>query len=425
MPAPTPIPTIGFAPAPTEHAWLRDRRAAAAARFVERGMPSPDEDEWRHSRVAELDLSHFPPAEQPSPESDAERAASLPVIGAIGEFATLAVTYDGYLVRREGEISGLTITDLSQAAQSTDLDRAGPDVFAELNTAHAPSPLLIEAAAGAVIEKPVVLIHWTGQEGRSTFPRTVVRAGQASQLTVVEVWLSDDVQALVVPRTELDADRDAILRHVVLSDLGPRVWQISSSTARSGQGGSVISGTVALGGEYARFRIDADLLEEGGEAQLIAAYFGDGDQTHDFRTLQDHTGKRTTSNLVFKGAVTGTSRSVYSGLIRVNPGASATSAFLTNRNLVLSADATAYSVPNLEIVNENDLRSCGHAATSGPIDADQVFYLESRGVPTEVARRLIILGFFDDVLARFPVDGLRTIARDRVAAKLLTTAGVA
>ena len=337
----------------------------------------------------------------------------------------LAVTYDGYLVHREGVAAGLTITDLSQADASEQLERGGPDVFAELNTAHAPSPLLVEAAPGAMVDKPVVIMHWTGQDGTSTFPRTIVRAGKASQLTVVEVWLSDDVEALVIPRTELHADRDAVLRHVVLSDLGPRVWQISSTTARSGAGGSIISGTVALGGEYSRFRIDADLLEQGGDAQLIAAYFGDGHQVHDFRTLQAHTGKRTTSDLVFKGAVTGSSRSVYSGLIRVNPGASATSAFLTNRNLVLSDDATAYSVPNLEIVNENDLRSCGHAATSGPIDEDQVFYLESRGVPTEVARRLIILGFFDDVLARFPVEGLRSIARDRVAAKLLTTAGVA
>ena len=421
----TTTPATDFAPAETDRAWLRERRSEAMARFTERGIPSPEEEDWRHSRVAEIDLARFGPADHPSSESDAERAGTQPLLAAVGEFALMAVVRDGFLVHTEGVAAGLTITDLSHADGSETLERPGPDAFAELNTALAPSPLLVEAAAGAMVDKPVLIVHWAGQEGVSTYPRTIVRAGQASQLTVVEVWISDDVEALVIPRTELEAERDAVLRHVVLSDLGPRVWQISSTTARSGQGGSIISGTVALGGEYSRFRIDADLLEEGGEAQLIAAYFGDGHQVHDFRTLQAHTGKRTTSDLVFKGAVTGSSRSVYSGLIRVNPGASATSAFLTNRNLVLSDDATAYSVPNLEIVNENDLRSCGHAATSGPIDEDQVFYLESRGVPTEVARRLIILGFFDDVLARFPVEGLRGIARDRVAAKLLLTAGVA
>lgn len=421
----TTTPAIEFAPAPTDHGWLRDRRAAAMARFTERGLPTSDEEDWRHSRVGEIDLLRFAPAARPSPQTDAENAATRPVVAAVGQFALLAVVNDGFLVHTEGVAAGLTITDLSQAGESPHLGLPGPDAFAELNTAQAPSPLLVHASPGAMVDKPVLIIHWVGVDGVSTFPRTIVRADKASQLTVVEVWLSDDVEALVLPRTELEADRDAVLRHVVLSDLGPRVWQISSMTARSGKGGSIISGTAALGGEYSRFRIDADLLEEGGEAQLIAAYFGDGHQVQDFRTLQSHTGKRTSSDLVFKGAVTGSARSVYSGLIRVNPGASATSAFLTNRNLVLSDDATAYSVPNLEIVNENDLRSCGHAATSGPIDEDQVFYLESRGVPTEVARRLIILGFFDDVLARFPVEGLRAIARDRVIAKLLMTAGVA
>ena len=418
-------PSTELAPAPTDRTWLADRRAAAAARFAERGLPGADDEEWRHSRIGSLELDRFPSAAPPAADRAGEHAAALPVVAAIGTFSHLAVTYDAHLVHTEGEAAGLTVTDLSLVSDSNDLAVAGPDVFAEMNTALAPSPLLVEAAAGAVVEHPVVIVHWTSQDGTSNFPRTIIRGGQASQLTVVEVWISDDVEALVVPRTEIEADRDAIVRHVLLSDLGPRVWQIASTTARSGAGGSIVSGTVALGGDYSRFRIDAELLEEGGEAQLVAAYFGDGRQMHDFRTLQDHTGKRTSSDLVFKGAVTGSSRSVYSGLIRVNPGASATSAFLTNRNLVLSDDATAYSVPNLEIVNENDLRSCGHAATSGPIDEDQVFYLESRGVPTEVARRLIILGFFDDVLERFPVEGLRAIARERVAAKLLTTAGVA
>ena len=421
----TTTTSTALAPAPTDHAWLRDRRAAAAVRFGERGLPTPEDEDWRHSRIANLDLDRFPAAGPPEAARAADHAAALPVVAAVGAFSHLVVTYDGHLVHSGGEGKGLTVTDLSLESESQDMAAPGPDVFAEMNTALAPSPLLLEAAPGAVVEQPVVIVHWTSQDGTSNFPRTIVRGGQASQLTVVELWISEDVEALVVPRTEIEADRDAIVRHVLLSDLGPRIWQIASTTTRSGAGGSIVSGTVALGGDYSRFRIDAELLEEGGEAQLVAAYFGDGHQMQDFRTLQDHTGKRTSSDLIFKGAVTGSSRSVYSGLIRVNPGASATSAFLTNRNLVLSDHATAYSVPNLEIVNENDLRSCGHAATSGPIDEDQVFYLESRGVPTEVARRLIILGFFDDVLERFPVEGLRAIARERVAAKLLTTAGVA
>jgi len=162
---------------------------------------------------------------------------------------------------------------------------------------------------------------------------------------------------------------------------------------------------VALGGAYARLRTDASLAGQGGESTLLAAYVGDGDQVHDFRTMQEHLAPRTRSELVFKGAVGGRSHGVYSGLIKVHKGAKGTQAFQTNRNLVLSETAHADSVPNLEI-DENDL-ACSHASAVGPIDPQQRFYLEARGVPSAVADRLIVLGFLDDVLARSPIPGLR------------------
>ena len=134
------------------------------------------------------------------------------------------------------------------------------------------------------------------------------------------------------------------------------------------------------------------------------------------RQLQDHDAPRTTSDLLFKGAVEDQAQSVYSGLIRVRKGARGTNAFQTNRNLVLSDGAHADSVPNLEI-EENDVR-CSHASAVGPIDEDQRYYLESRGVPPAVADRLIVLGFFDEILDRTPVPGLRELLRGAVAAKL-------
>jgi Fe-S cluster assembly protein SufD len=173
---------------------------------------------------------------------------------------------------------------------------------------------------------------------------------------------------------------------------------------------------VALGGDYARVRADSKLTGEGGTSHLLAVYFGDGTQMHDFRTMQDHDAPKTSSDLLFKGAVEDTARSVYTGLIRVKHGAAGTKAFQTNRNLVLSDGASANSVPNLEI-EENDV-SCSHASAVGPIDKDQRYYLEARGVPTEVAERLIVLGFFDDVLDRVPVPGLRGPLRTAVEAKL-------
>jgi len=173
---------------------------------------------------------------------------------------------------------------------------------------------------------------------------------------------------------------------------------------------------VAFGGEYARVRSDSSLVGQGATSHLLAVYFGEGHQMHDFATFQSHTGKHTTSNLLFKGAVANTSHSVYRGVIGVQKGASGTNAFQTNRNLVLDEGAHADSVPTLEI-EENDV-SCSHASAVGPIDEEQRFYLESRGVPPEVADRLIVFGFLDDALERVPVRSLLPWLRATLAEKL-------
>jgi Fe-S cluster assembly protein SufD len=200
--------------------------------------------------------------------------------------------------------------------------------------------------------------------------------------------------------------------------LGGGPWQIGYQASQVGRDATLRSVAVALGGEYARVRTDSRITGQGGTSQLSALYFGTGDQMHDFRTLQDHDAPRSTSNLLFKGAVSGRSHSVYSGLIRVRKGAVGTNALQTNRNLVLGAGAHADSVPNLEI-EENEVR-CNHASAVGPIDPEQRFYLESRGIPPFVADRLIVLGFVDEVIERLPGPGLQARLRAAVADKFDT-----
>ena len=155
---------------------------------------------------------------------------------------------------------------------------------------------------------------------------------------------------------------------------------------------------------------------KGASSELLAVYFGEGEQMHDFRTMQDHVAPRTTSELLFKGAVEDHARGVYSGLIRIRRDAQKCDARQTNRNLVLSQGAHADSVPNLEI-EADDVR-CSHATAVGPIDEDERFYVESRGVPPEVAERLIVLGFFGEVLARMPATTVTGRLRDAIAGKL-------
>jgi Fe-S cluster assembly protein SufD len=163
-------------------------------------------------------------------------------------------------------------------------------------------------------------------------------------------------------------------------------------------------------------RSEAVLDGQSAESDQLAVYFGDGTQMLDFRTLQDHRAPWTRSDLLFKGAVEDEARSVYSGLVRLRKPAQKSNAFQTNRNLVLTEGAGAESIPNLEI-EANDVR-CSHASTVGPIDDDQRYYLESRGVPPEEAERLIVLGFFDDVFDRLPVSALTRGLRRSVIDKL-------
>ena len=220
----------------------------------------------------------------------------------------------------------------------------------------------------------------------------------------------------MVSAVELIVGDAARVGYLSVQEHGSKTWSLATQQARVGTDGSLRSAAIALGGDYARLRSESVLAGRGAESNLLAVYFGDGDQMLDFRTLQDHAASHTQSNLLFKGAVEDRARSVYSGLIRIREDAARAEAYQTNRNLVLTEGAAAESIPNLEILN-NDVK-CSHASTVGSIDEDQLYYLESRGVPPEEAERLIVLGFFDEVIDQLPVPAVAAELRLQVAAKL-------
>ncbi|MDQ1395971.1 MAG: Fe-S cluster assembly protein SufD [Acidimicrobiaceae bacterium] len=399
-------------------AWLRAVRSSALDRFQAlAALPTEAEEIWRYTRISELDLDAYGPV--PAAPSDPALPPELDdLLAAIGPRAALAATRNGQLVTTEGEGRFTVGTMTGSAAEDEVLGTIAhdPDAFAVLNMAFAADPLLVQVPAGVAVHDPIVIVHWIDTDGVGVFPRTVVRVGEAAEVTVVEIVASRDVAAFVAPVTELQVSRTANLRYVTIQDLGPRVWQVAYQGSEVAQEATLLSSTVAIGGDYARQRTDSRLVGPGSTGNLVAVYFGDGGQMHDFRTLQDHRAPKSTSDLLFKGAVAGNAHAVYSGLIRVEKGARGTNAFQTNRNLVLADGARADSVPNLEI-EENEVR-CSHASAVGPIDLEQRYYLESRGIPTEVASRLIVVGFLAEVLERLPVVGLRQHLRDALAFKL-------
>ena len=194
-------------------------------------------------------------------------------------------------------------------------------------------------------------------------------------------------------------------------------WSIARlSAARWQERSSLRTFTVGLGGAYDRVRADVTADGKDARSEILSTYLGDGTQVHDIRTLQDHAAPRTTSELLCQGAVAERSRSVYSGLIRVHRGAVRSDARQTNHNLVLDEGAHADSVPNLDIL-ENDVK-CSHASTVGPVDEDQRYYIESRGVAPEVAEGLIVRGFFDAIIERGPVPEAASLLEREVHARL-------
>ena len=402
--------------------WLQGRRAAAHERFRAAELPSPEAEVWRYSRIGELDLDRYEPA--PADQERPEVPALDEVVAAAGEVAALVVVRNGRIVHvqvsEEARRAGLTVGRLcdldADGAMLGDVAGAAPDALAELHDALASDPVLVQVRPGGVVALPVLVVHWTDADGSVSAPHLVVRAGEDSEVTVYDHQASADVDALVLPLVELDVGQAARLRYQNAQTLGPRVWQLGRQASRVGRDAHLVTAMVALGGDYARLSVDSTMDGKGGSGDMLAVYFGEGSQLLDFRTTQDHVAPATTSNLLFKGAVQDTSRAVYTGLIHIGKEAAGVNAFQTNRNVKLSSGAWAESVPNLEIEN-NDVR-CSHASAVGPVDEDQRFYLESRGVPPQAAERLVVLGFFEEVLERLPVPGAAALLRAEIAAKL-------
>ncbi|HUR23645.1 MAG TPA: Fe-S cluster assembly protein SufD, partial [Acidimicrobiales bacterium] len=399
--------------------WLRARRLAAAERFAAGSLPDASEEIWRYSRISELDLDAYRPA--PRAPDGAGEVGNIPE--GTGEHAAMVVVHNGRVVRIELDpamaAKGLVVADVATLEDGEELlgRTAVADAFTELNSAFLPGATVVRIPRGLAVERPIVIVHHLDGDGIASFARTIVQAGDNSDATVIEHQSSSDVTAFSDPVVDLDVGDAARLRYLNVQDLGSRVFQVGYQASRVGRDATLQSSVVALGGDYARVRTDSRIDGKGGTSYLTAVYFADGARMHDFRTIQDHIAPKTTSDLLFKGAVSDNARSVYSGLIRVGKEARGTNAFQTNRNLVLSEGAGAESVPNLEI-ETNDV-VCSHASAVGPIDDEQRYYLESRGIPPEVAERLIVLGFFGEVLDRLPasdaIAGLRATLVRRLA----------
>jgi Fe-S cluster assembly protein SufD len=421
--------------------WLARRRADAWDRFAAGSLPQEAEEVWRYSGIDRFDLDAFGPVAPLGTVGGPDLEVGRTLAGPFGPRSALVVTYNGAVVGvetapavPEDQLSVASV--LSHGDAPTGLGDLAPahDAFGDLHDAFLADVVHIAVAKKVVLRHPVVVVHLVDRIAAagpaSAFPRSLVHVGQSAEAGVIELIVSvgaPDVTGaahsdravppvLVIPVTELEVEDDAHLAYANLQVLDQACTDLAVQASRVGRNASLRSFTVSLGGGYARVRTDSDLVGQGGHTSLLAAYLGTDTQVHDFRTLQDHHAPRTESELLFKGAVADEARSVYSGLIHIRNGAHGARAFQTNHNLVLSEGAHADSVPNLDI-EENDVR-CSHASTVGPIDEDQRYYLESRGISPAVAERLIVLGFFSDLANRAPFPGVGPWVEDAVSQRL-------
>lgn len=368
---------------------LGARSAAARLSLPTVALPTEAEEVWRYSRVGEISFADFAASPGPDDRSDVRFVAQKGLVVLRGEAV-------------DSEAVGSLLPDST-------------DAFALASIAYLGDVTSIEVASGVSVVEPIHLDRRVVSSGIVIGTRLVISVGAQAECTVIERLSSGDVASLVLPMTEIRLAQGARLRYITVQELGASARQIAMTVCETAADATLSTMAVALGGSYARLRNDARIIGRGAHNELLAVYFGEGHQMHDFRTTQDHIAPRSTSELVFKGAVKDSSRSVYSGLIRIGEDARGTVANQTNRNLLLSPDAGAESVPNLEIEN-NDVK-CSHASAVGPIDEDHRYYLESRGVPSDVAERLIVLGFFAELLERIPDVALRAELSASVTAK--------
>jgi Fe-S cluster assembly protein SufD len=414
---------------PGSAAHLR-RRSLEAFRALP--VPSQETEEWRYTDLSSLDFERFAPfapGRKGTTLDDVDEGV-LAAVGDVGERSGLLIQHnsetatvhlDPELERRGVLFEGLdeALRERPEAVQAR-LHRLVPSDRTKLTALHGAfrtGGSFVFVPRGTEVELPLQSVTYLDADGTALFPHTVIVVEEGASLTCIDRLVSPGVEAALSDAVvEIYAGPGSHVRYVSLQDWGPGVTHLSVQRADVGRDAEVRSLAVAFGADLSRTEIESVLTGPGGHSEMLGVYFTDGSQHFDHRSLQDHLAPHCTSDLLYKGALKDASRVVYSGLIHIAPGAVRSDAFQTNRNVVLSDQAKADSIPNLEIEN-NDVR-CSHAASVGPVSDDELFYLQTRGIPREEAERLIVTGFFQEVLDRVPLEELRGTLERAIEAEL-------
>jgi Fe-S cluster assembly protein SufD len=415
-----------------EPQWMTDWRLAAWDVYESLPMPQRTDEEWRRTDLRALKLDRFAPF-----AGVGETVTSL--AGVLPDGTVPNSAQAGIVVQRdaatifaetnpEAVTDGVIFSDLATAVeQHPDLVReylmtkAVPVDFGKFEALHAAfwqGGAFLYVPKGVTVELPFRSFAVAETAGASVFNHTLIVLEDHAEAFLVDAYESETKEqaSFASSVVELILGKGATLRYVQLQDYGRNVFNFMTERAVLDRDATLNSLHVTLGSKWSKNSIGSHLRGENALAEMLGIFFGDSDQFFDHHTWQLHESPYATSDLEFKGALRDSARSVYSGLIKVFEGAQKTDAYQQNRNLLLSRQARADSIPNLEI-GANDVR-CTHGATISQVVPEHLFYLQARGIPKTEAQKLIVEGFFRPVIDRIPVEEIQEFLEHAIARKV-------
>jgi len=404
--------------------WFRGEQESAWADY--RNCPSPKrkDEYWRFSNLKALDLSQFTAA-QSTTQADSliQRSKCL-----LPNSVRVVFGNDDMLLSQCGKLPpGVVIKSLPVAAkEDSDLFRSyfmrqpvelGSRKYAALHRAQIRGGVLIYIPAGLKLETPIEIFSWVCGANTAIYPHTLVVCGEDSEATVIDHFLSaDDKPAFACGVHDLHLEKNAKLHYAGVQEWSPTSLALHLHSTIVAGGADCTAMQINLGGRFVRGESLSKMTGEGARSVMLSLNPVDGEREIDQRTLQCHDAPGATSDLLYHNSLDNKARTIFSGLIKVAEGAHRTDAYQKVRNLILSDEAEANSMPGLEILADNV--RCTHGATSGEINQDEVFYMQARGIPGTTARRLIVLGFFRELLDRFENEALKDAIANRLARRL-------
>jgi Fe-S cluster assembly protein SufD len=405
-------------------------RARAWNAFKRHSLPDTTQEAWRRTDIHALATEKF--------KLNIDGAADLPPVRADLLNPLVANQHGGQIVITPGNVKidlderlsnkGVVFTDLRTAEiKHPELLKrmigktvnAEEGKFSALAGAFAQNGVVLYVPKGVVVEEPFHSIWWGPGADLAHASHILVLVDEGASVTYVHESASPDLvgaNSMHAGIVEIQVLQDASMKFVELQSWGRHVWNFSHERARVERGGTLDWIFGAIGSRLTKNFSELDLAGEGATGRMSGFYFTDGNQHLDHDTQQNHLAPHTTSDLLFKGALKGKSRSVWQGMIYVAPGAQKTDGYQANRNLVLSENARADSIPGLEILAD-DVR-CTHGATVGKLEQEPLFYLKSRGIPQAEAEKIVVEGFFDPIFQRIPFEGVRERFQQYIADKM-------